>query len=175
LRERLAWPEIGGAGAPVGEGDLHVQRHGDQVAGEQEDGARGPSGDVAPEQDVEVEEEVDADAEDFGRASPPHLALGTGARREQEAPGEDVEVEAGEGHDGVVGVFLHCDGDGCYGVPDEFEAAVVGRFHGFEHCWGGCEERDVLDIRVVFLRELKLVDCFIVERTLSRMYLQERL
>ena len=29
LREGLAGAEVGGAGAPVGKGDLHVQRHGD--------------------------------------------------------------------------------------------------------------------------------------------------
>lgn len=126
LSERLAGAEVGGAGAPVGEGDLHVQRHGDQVAGEDEDGAGSPGGNVAPEEDVEVEEEVGADAEDFGGARPPHFALGDGAGREEEAPGEDVEVEAGEGHDGVVGVLLHEDCDLGDGVPDEFEAAVVG-------------------------------------------------
>jgi hypothetical protein len=70
---------VRGTGAPVGECDLDVQGHGDQVAGQDEDGARGPGGDVAPEQHVEVEEEVGADASDFGRASPPHLALGAGA------------------------------------------------------------------------------------------------
>lgn len=125
LREGLAGPEVGGAVAPVREGDLYVQGHSDQVAGEEEDGARGPGGDVAPEQDVEIEEEVDADADDFGGARPPHGALVAGARGDQEAPGEDVEVEAGDGHDGVVGVFLDGDGDGSDGVPEEFEAAVV--------------------------------------------------
>jgi len=125
LRERLAGAEVGGAGAPVGKGDLHVERHGDQVAGEDEDGAGGPGGDVAPEEDVEVEEEVGADADDFGGARPPHLALGAGAGREEEAPGEDVEVEACEGHDGVVGVLLYANGDFSDGIPDEFEAAVV--------------------------------------------------
>lgn len=125
LREGLAGAEVGGAGAPVREGDLHVQGHGDQVAGEDEDGAGGPGGDVAPKEHVEVEEEVGADAEDFGGARPPHLALGAGAGGEEEAPGEEVEVEAREGHDRVVSVLLHADCDGGDGVPDEFEAAVV--------------------------------------------------
>ena len=80
LCEGLAGSEVGGAGAPVREGDLDVQGHGDEVAGQDENGARGPGRDVAPEEDVEVEEEVGADAGDFGRASPPHLALGAGAR-----------------------------------------------------------------------------------------------
>jgi len=95
------------------------------VAGEDEDGARGPGGDVAPEEHVEVEKEVGADAEDFGGARPPHLALGAGAGREEEAPGEDVEVEACEGHYWVVGVLLHSNCDRGDSVPNEFEAAVV--------------------------------------------------
>ena len=125
LRKGLAGAEVGGACAPVREGDLHVQGHGDQVTGEDEDGAGGPGRDVTPEEHVEVEEEVGADAEDFSGARPPHLALGAGARGEEEAPREDIEVKACEGHHWVVGVLLHVDCDGGDGVPDEFEAAIV--------------------------------------------------
>jgi hypothetical protein len=101
-----------------------VQRHCDEVACDEEDGAGGPGGNVAPEQHVEVKEEIAADGGDFGRACPPHCALGAGTSGQKEAPGEDVKVEAGEGHYGIVSVLLHSDSDGGDGVPDEFEAVV---------------------------------------------------
>jgi hypothetical protein len=153
LGERLSWAQVGGAGAPVGERNLHVQRHRDEVACDEEDGTGGPGRNVAPEQHVEVKEEITADGGDFGRARPPHCALSAGTARQKEAPGEDVKVETGEGHYRIVSVLLHSDSDGGDGVPDEFEAVVKGRFHGFEELWGSCKERYILDVRVVFLRD----------------------
>jgi hypothetical protein len=126
LRERLSWAQVGGASAPVGERNLHVQRHRDEVACYEEDCAGGPGGNVAPEQHIEVKEEIAAYGGDFGRARPPHSALSAGTARQKEAPGEDVKVEAGDGHYGIVSVLLHSDSDGGGGVPDEFEAAVKG-------------------------------------------------
>lgn len=126
LGEGFSRPQVGRARAPVRERDLHVQRHGYQVAGQEEESAGGPGRDVAVQQHVEVEHEVDGDAGDFGRASPPRFAFGVRAWGKQVAPGEEVEVEARDGHDGVVGVFLDSDGDGRDGVVEEFEAWVVG-------------------------------------------------
>lgn len=125
LGEGLGGAEVGGGGAPVGEGDLDVQGHGDEVGGQEEEGARVPGGDGAVEEDVEVEEAVGGDAEEFGGARPGGFAGGAGAGGEQVGPGEGVEVEARDGHYGVVGVVLEGHGDGGGGVPGE-DAAVVG-------------------------------------------------
>ena len=64
--------------------------------------------------------------------------------------GEDVEVEAGDGHDGVVGEALVGDEEGGDRVPGVGEV-VVGGGEGFEEGRGGGEEGDVLDVWVVFL------------------------
>ena len=72
-------------------------------------------------------------------------------------PGEEVEVKASNGHDRVVGVFLVGDEEVGRGVPDEGEV-VEGREDGFE-VGGGCgEKRDVLDVRVVFLDDVRVVN-----------------
>lgn len=71
LGEGLALAQVGGGHAPVGEGDLDVQRHGDDVADEDEDDAGGPGRDVAPAEDVAEEEPVAGHEGDLGRADPP--------------------------------------------------------------------------------------------------------
>ena len=72
------------------------------------------------------------------------------------APGEEVEIEAGDGHDGVVDVCLVGDEDVAGGVPDEGEV-VVGADDGAEVGWRSCEEWDILNVGVVFLHVLALV------------------
>lgn len=72
-------------------------------------------------------------------------------------PGEEVEVEAGDAHDRVVGVFLVGNENVGGGIPGEDEAVVVGGDDGFEEFRGGGEEGNVLDVGVVFLLEEMLV------------------
>ena len=50
-------------------------------------------------------------------------------------PGEEVEVEARKGHDGIVGVLLEAHGDFGEGVPREDETAVVAGLDGREEGW----------------------------------------
>lgn len=66
-------------------------------------------------------------------------------------PGEEVEVEAGDAHDGVVGVFLIGDEEVGGFVPGEDEAVVVGGDDGLEEFGRGGEQGDVLDVGVVLL------------------------
>ena len=126
LGERLCGAEVGGRHAPVGEGDLDVQEHGDAVGDQDERDAYRPAGEGAPNEAIPEEEPVRQHCHDFDRTRPARGAEVGGAWRDEVAPGEEVEVEAGEGHDGVVGVLLDADCDLGDGVPDEFEAAVVG-------------------------------------------------
>lgn len=70
-------------------------------------------------------------------------------------PGQEVEVETGDAHDGVVGVFLVSDGDVGEGVPRVGEV-VVGGVNRLEERRGGGEERHVLDVGVVFLLESRI-------------------
>lgn len=89
LGERLLLAEVGGGHAPVGEGDLDVQRHDGDVADDDEDDADGPGGQGAPDEAVAEEEPVAAHEGDLGRADPP-AAGGVEAgrlRREDVQPG----------------------------------------------------------------------------------------
>lgn len=63
-------------------------------------------------------------------------------------PGQEVEVEAGDGHDGVVSVLLVGDEEVGGSVPDEGEV-VEGAEDGAE-VGGRCgEQRDVLEVGIV--------------------------
>lgn len=149
LRERLAVAQVRRRHRPVRERDLHVQRHCDDVRDEHERDAQGPGGEGAPEEAVAEEGPVAEHECDLGRARPGGGAEVCGAGRQQVQPGEEVEVEAGDGHDGVVGVGLVADGEVGEGVPDVGEV-VVGGVEGLEEGGGGGEEGDVLDVGVVF-------------------------
>ena len=135
----------------MGKRDLDVKRHGDDVGDEDEGHAEGPGGEREPEEAVAEEVPVACHEEHFGGAGPSGCALVGGARGDQVQPGEEVEVEARDSHDGVVGVFLESDGDLGGAVPDEVEVVVAGA-DGLEEHGGVGEEGDVLDIRVVNLR-----------------------
>lgn len=52
LGEGLGVAEVGRRHAPMGEGDLDVQWHGDDVRDEDEGDAEGPGGDAAPQETV---------------------------------------------------------------------------------------------------------------------------
>ena len=66
------------------------------------------------------------------------------------APGQHVEVEARDAHDGVVGVTLVAHGEVGEGAPVEGEV-VVGRVRGFELGRAGRKEGHVLNVGVVVL------------------------
>lgn len=70
LGEGLRFAEVGGRGGPVGEGDLRVQGHGDDVGNEDEPYAEGPGGDGAPEEEVAEEVPVAEHESDLGGARP---------------------------------------------------------------------------------------------------------
>lgn len=105
--------------------DLHVQQHGDTVRDEHESDAGGPVGQGAQDEAVSKESPVAGHESDFDEASPAGRAEVLGARREEVAPGEEVEVKAGEGHDGVVHVELVLDHEVGGSVPDEAEVIVA--------------------------------------------------
>ena len=65
-------------------------------------------------------------------------------------PGELIEVEAGEKHYGVVGVFLDGDHE-CRGLVPGDSPVVVGRPEGGEEGWGCGEDGEILDVWIVFL------------------------
>ncbi|KFY90677.1 hypothetical protein V500_05015 [Pseudogymnoascus sp. VKM F-4518 (FW-2643)] len=151
LGEGLGGAEVGGRHAPVGKRDLDVERHGDDVGDEDKGHAEGPGGEREPEEAVAEKVPVAGHEEHFGGAGPGGCSLVGGARGDQVQPREEVEVEARDSHDGVVGVFLESDGDLGGAVPDEVEVVVAGA-DGLEEHGGVGEEGDVLDIRVVNLR-----------------------
>lgn len=70
LGEGLRFAEVGGRGGPVGEGDLRVQGHGDDVGDEDEPYAEAPGGDGAPEEEVAEEVPVAEHESDLGGARP---------------------------------------------------------------------------------------------------------
>lgn len=106
LGKGFAGAEVGGRHGEVGEGDLDVEGHGDDVGDEDEGDAEGPGRDGAEEKEVAEENPVGEHEDDFGGAGPGGGTEVGAAGGEQVRPGEDVEVEAGDAHDGVVGVVL---------------------------------------------------------------------
>lgn len=69
-------------------------------------------------------------------------------------PREKVEIEASHGHDGVVYVFLVWDNEISSSVPDEDKVVVVGGPKRSKERRTGGEERDILDVWVVFLNDV---------------------
>ena len=115
--------------------------------------AHRPVGQGAPQQEIAKDVPVAAHEEDLDGADPPGLAVaeGRGLGGEDVQPREEVQVEARDAHDGVVGVLLEGDEEVGDGVPGEGEV-VVGGVDAAEEGGGGGEEGDVLDVGVVFLR-----------------------
>ncbi len=148
LRKGLGVAEVGGRHAPVREGDLDVQGHGDDVRHEHKGNAQGPGGDAAPEQAIPKKEPVAAHKSNLHRPSPGCGAEVCATAREQMAPGKDVEIEAGDAHYRVVGVGLVGDGEGGE-LVEEVGEVVVGGVEGAQEGGRGGEERDVLDVWVV--------------------------
>lgn len=151
LGERLRGAKVSSRHSPVRERDLDVQRHGNDVRDEDEGHADRPGGEREPEETVTKEVPVACHAEHFSGARPGRGTFVRSARGDQVQPGEEVEVEAGNAHDGVVGVFLEPDGNLAGAVPGEVEVVVAGA-DGLEEHGGVGKEGDVLDIWVVDLK-----------------------
>lgn len=155
LGKGLGFAEVRGRHGPVGECDLDVKRHRDNVRDEDEADADGPCGERAPDEEVAEDVPVAGHHGDFGGANPPggRVAERRGLGREEVQPREEVKIEARDAHDGVVRVCLEGDEEVGGGVPDEGEVVVRGEDAAEEGGRRG-EEGDVLDIGVVFLRGL---------------------
>ena len=151
LGEGFCVAEVGGGGCPMREGDLRVEGHGDDVGYEHESHSERPGGDTAPEETVPENVPVAEHEYDLGGACPGRRPEVHATAIQQMQPGQQVEVEAGDAHDGVVGVFLVGDEEVGGGVPGEDEAIVVGGDDGAEEFGRGGEEWDVLDVGVMFL------------------------
>jgi hypothetical protein len=157
LGERLGGPQVRRRHAPVRQRDLHVQEHRHTVRDQHEADADRPRWQRAPQQAVAEERPVTRHHGQLDGARPPGGAKVRGTWREQVQPGEEVEVEASNGHDRVIGIFLVGDEEVGRSVPDEGEV-VEGGEDGFE-VGGGCgKERDVLNVRVVFLDNVRIVN-----------------
>ena len=67
------------------------------------------------------------------------------------APRKHVQVETSDAHDRIIGIDLVADEKRGGGIPGEGEAVVVARLDGSKVSWGRREERNVLDVWIVFL------------------------
>lgn len=126
LSEGLSLTKVDGGHSPMGQGDLDVQRHGDNVRDENEDDAGRPVRESPPEEAVAEEEPVASHEGNLSRANPPSSALSKlrGLLGEDVEPREEVEVETSNAHDWVVCVALVGNEEVCGGVPDEGEVVV---------------------------------------------------
>lgn len=149
LGEGLGNTQVGGAHREVGEGDLDVERGGDGVGDHDEGEAVPGAGDGLVDNEVAEPGPEEELADDFEVAEPPGLALSGALAEEEVGPAEAVEVEAADGHDGVVGVVLDVDHEFGEGVVLHCEV-VVGGCEVLEEAVGDGEERHVFDVRVVF-------------------------
>lgn len=68
-------------------------------------------------------------------------------------PRQKIEVEASNAHDRVVRVLLIGNEGVCHGVPDKDEAIIVGGTDRPKEGRACGEEGDVLNIRIVLLRQ----------------------
>lgn len=155
LRKRFLLAQVGCRHAPVRQGDLHMQRHGDDVGDQDESDADGPCRQRAPEEEIAVQKPVAGYEAYLGRANPPRLAASKGGRspRHDMDPREKVKVESSDAHDGIIKVLLIRNNNLGSLVPHIGELIVSGA-KGFEEGRAGGKKRDVLDIGVVFLCNL---------------------
>lgn len=65
-------------------------------------------------------------------------------------PREEVQVEAGDAHDGIISETLVGNEKVGGGIPDKSKV-VVSRTKGLEERGASSKERNVLDIGIVFL------------------------
>lgn len=120
--------------APVRKCNLHVKDHGDGVGDENKRHARRPVGQGSPNEPVAKDGPEARHEGHLEVTRPPGRAELCAAGREEVAPREEVEVKAGDGHDGVVSIFLvRHEGVGGL-VPDKLEF-VEGGEDTLEVCW----------------------------------------
>jgi len=148
LGEALGRAQIRGGHAPVAQGDLNVQEHGDTMRDEHECDSDGPSGECAPEKSVSEHSPVASHEKDLDRACPPSRAEVGSTRRHQMEPGKKVQVESCDGHDRVVGVLLVGNEEVGSGIPNKGEV-VEGTEDRAEVSRRSREKRDVLKVGVV--------------------------
>lgn len=108
LGKRLGRAELRGGHAPVREGELDVQRHGDHVGDGDKGHAQLPGRQAAPDEHVAVQEPVARHEANLGRPDPPRRAARQPGRlgRQHVAPRERVEQEPRNAHGRVEGVLL---------------------------------------------------------------------
>lgn len=143
LGEGLGWAQVGSGHSPVGEGDLDMQQDRDRM-GQQNEGHTGwPVRQGAPDERITKQSPVARHEDDLEPSRPPCGSKLRSARRKKVEPGEDVEVEPGNSHNGVVSVFLvgHKDIGGL--IPHEGEV-VEGAVDGLEVGGRVGEQWDVL-------------------------------
>lgn len=80
LREALGGTQVGCRHAPVAQGDLNVQKHGDAVRNEDKCNSDGPGRKSAPQKTVAKDSPVASHEENLDRASPPSRAQVGGTR-----------------------------------------------------------------------------------------------
>lgn len=138
---------------PVGQVDLAVERHEDDVRDDDKDNAVEPSRNGAPDKAVAKGVPVKGHTDNLGRTNPPSLATTETRRllREDMQPRQHVEVETSHGHDGIVHVVLDGNKDLARSVPDKLEAFVVRGNDGLEELGADGEEGYVLDIGIMLL------------------------
>lgn len=125
---------------------LDVQRHGTEVRDEDKAEPDPPIGQRVNEGTEHGP--VAGHRDDLCGSSPPSRSEGSGARRQQMSPAEQVQVEASDGHDGVVGVLLIRQKNLACPIPHKGEF-VIGRKDAAELRGARSEKRSVLDVRVV--------------------------
>lgn len=143
LGKRLGRTQVGSWHSPMGEGDLDMKQDRDGVGYKNEAHAGRPVGQSAPDQAITKERPVARHEYNLEPSCPPGGAELGGAWGEEMQPGEDVKVEASDGHDWVVGVFLVGHEDICGLVPYESEI-VEGAVDRLEVGRRVGEQRDVL-------------------------------
>lgn len=111
LRERFLRSEVRGRHGEVGEGDLDVEGRGDHVRGEDECDTPRNGGDGMVEDPVAEPGPEENLPHEFEIAMPPRGTILWAETQEEVFPGEPVEVEAAEGEDGVIEVFLPWDSE----------------------------------------------------------------
>ena len=168
LGKRLGLSQVGRRHAPVRQVDLDMQGHDDNVRDENKADAHPPRRQAAPDEAVAEQEPVAAHKGHLGRPHPPRLGAAQAGRLggEDMQPREEIEVEPGNGHDGVVGESLVPHQEVGRGVPDEGEV-VVRRVDGPEEGGAGGKEGHILDIRVMVLGQVSMPSGTGIQTTLK--------
>lgn len=134
LGKGLGRAQVRGRHSPVGEGDLDMQQDRDGVRYKDESHACRPVWQSARDELVSEKVPVARHEDDLKPSRPPRRAKLSGTGGKQMEPREDVEVEAGDSHDRIVGVLLVGDENVCSLVPYECEV-IEGAVDGLEVGW----------------------------------------